>query len=247
VAILGGLAAWMLHKPEPKLEGTLGGERVTDNEFGPYRLDSRFFGNQKNVAREAIDRLESEPLRAVSPMLRLEFHGGPGGIGVSIRAPDGTEFCRVDPRQDKVLARYLDREKERLEAARSRALAESVPEFIDALRRRSEGDSGLEGLAAFRDSVGLTSIVRGFGRQVQAEIGRKTFPCVLEDADGYLYFSLPVGTTDFEIKGRERGAKAARDDPPFPGRYQVAVAKKPVTVHTEAPDPKEKVRKQLRQ
>jgi len=105
----------------------------------------------------------------------------------------------------------------------------------------------VEGLAAFRNSVGLTSLIRGFGRQVQAVIGRQVYPCVHEDAAGYLYFSLPLETKEFEITARERKGKATPDDPAFPGRYQVAVPPQPVTVNKEAHDPKAKIRKLLRE
>jgi hypothetical protein len=247
VAILAGIGAWLLHKPQPKLEGTLTGERLTDKEFGPFRLDNGFLGERRKNAREIFSSLESEPIRAVSPMLLLEFQGNSGGIGVSIRVPDGSEFCRVDPRQDKVLANYLDKEREQFEAARNQELKQSVPEFVRALEQRREGERDVEGLAAFRNSVGLTSLLRGFGRQVQAVIGRQVYPCVHEDAAGYLYFSLPLDTKEFEITARERKGKATPDDPPFPGRYKVVLSPEPVTVSQPAPDPKQKIRKLLRE
>jgi hypothetical protein len=198
-------------------------------------------------AHEAFSSLESEPIRAASAILTLEFQGGPAGIDVVIQAGDGSEFYRVDPRQDRHLAKYLDKEKDRFEAVRNRQLAEAVPEFLKAVEKRAESERDRPDLAEFRNAVGLAAICRGFGLHVQAASGRQAYPCVHEDADGYLYFSLPLGTQEFELTGREVLPKASRDNPPFPGRYIVVVAKEPVTVNKEAPDPKKKIRKLLRE
>jgi hypothetical protein len=247
VGILAAVAVWLLHKPESKLEGTLTGERLTDFEFGPFRLDNEFLGKAVRDAREVFSSLESEPIRTASTMLMLEFQGSPAGIGIVIQAGDGSEFYRVDPRQDRHLAKYLEKEKDRFEAARNDQLTESVPEFLKAVEKRAESERDRPDLAEFRNAVGLAAICRGFGLQVQAAIGRQAYPCVHEDADGYLYFSLPLGTQEFDLTGRENFPKVSRNDAPFPGRYTVVVAKEPVTVNKEAPDPKKTIRKLLRE
>jgi len=54
-------------------------------------------------------------------------------------------------------------------------------------------------------------------------------------------------TQEFELVGRETAPTPSKENPPFSGRYQVSVAKKPVTVNKRVLDPKEKVREQLRQ
>ena len=247
VGILAAVAAFLLHTPEPKLEGTLESERLTDLEFGPFRLDNEFLGKPVREARETFNNLESEPIRAASTILMLEFQGSKAGISIVIQPGDGSEFCRVDPRQDRHLAKYLDKEKDRFEAARNQQLSESVPEFLKAVENRSESQRDRPDLAEFRNAVGLPAICRGFGLQVQAVIDRQAYPCVHEDAEGALYFSLPLGTREFELTGRENPPKASRNDAPFSGRYKILVAKEPVTVNKEIPDPKKKIRKLLRE
>jgi hypothetical protein len=247
VAVLAAIAAVLLHRPAPRLEGTLTGERLTDSEFGPFRIPAEYLGSARRSAREVIGELESRPVRTKSPMLILEFQGSPGGINVLIQAGEGAEFYRVDPRQDRNLAKYLDKEDDRFVAARNRELTAAVPAFIDVLAKRNSDDRDLAGLAEFRNSVGLNSIVRGFGREVQAGIGKKAYPCVHEDAEGGLYFALPVDTPEFEITGRAGSPKSSPDDLPFPGRYNVIVSKEPVTVKQETPDPKQRIRKLLRE
>ena len=102
-------------------------------------------------------------------------------------------------------------------------LSQSVPEFVDALENRSPDGHELSGLAEYRNSVGLASLVRGFGYAIQAQIGKQVFPCVHEDAEGRLYFALPIDTREFELVGRPPLPKASAAGLPFPGRYRVKV------------------------
>jgi hypothetical protein len=46
---------------------------------------------------------------------------------------------------------------------------------------------------------------------------------VHEDAQGRLYFALPIDTLEFELVGRPRSPKAPGTGLPFPGRYRVTV------------------------
>lgn len=242
LALIVGVGVWLTQKPPLKLEGSLAGERLTDFEFGPVPIDKAVLARSRRKARDATEYLELTPIRAGSQFLSLEFRGSPSGIGVSIRTTDGSEFYRVDPTQNQRLAKYLEAQQEEFKAARQTDLTRSVPEFLDAIEKRGEGKRELAGLAEFRDSVGLTSLVGGFGHQVHAVIGKNSYPCVHEDPTGRLFFALPRGTKEFEIVGRTKSARAPKDAPGFPGRYQVHVAKEPVTVNKEAEDPKQKVK-----
>ena len=245
IGLIAGIGAWLMQKPPVKLEGTLTGERLTDLELGPFRVNNEYMGKSKDEAKAVFERLESEPIRATSQLLTLEFKGSAGGIGLSLRTADGAEFYRVDPGPDKLLAKYLDEHKSEFKTAVEDELTRSVPEFLAAVEKRGDQKKEFAGLAEFRDSVGLASLVSGFGYHVQAAIGKQAFPCVLEDKDGRLFFVLPEGTKEFEIVGRERGGKTSKDAPRFPGRFSVQVSKKSATINKEAPDPKEKIRKAL--
>jgi hypothetical protein len=162
-------------------------------------------------------------LRAVSPLLVLEFKGVSGGIGIEIRPTDKSSLYRVDPNRDQRLAKYIEKEKDRFQLALDGDLSQSVPEFIDALENRSRDGHELAGLAEFRNSVGLASLVLGFGYAIQAQIGKQAFPCVHEDAQGRLYFALPIDTREFELVGRPPSPKSSAAGLPFPGRYVVRV------------------------
>ena len=255
IGLIGAIGYWLMQKPPVKLEGNLAGERLTDIELGPFRVNNEYLDKSNRETQAAFERLEEEPIRASSQLLTLEFRGSAAGISLSLRTADGAEFYRVDPGTAKLLATYLAEHRDEFKSGVQNELTRSVPDFLAAVEKRGEQKKELSGLAEFRDSVGLASLVSGFGFYVQAAIGQQAYPCVLEDRDGRLFFVLPVGTEEFEIVGRDRSSrdrsargeagKAARNSPRFPGRYVVQVAKKSATINKEAPDPKEKIRKLL--
>jgi hypothetical protein len=127
-------------------------------------------------------------------------------------------------------------------------LKQAVPKFFEALEKRSEKDREIEGLAEFRDSVGLASLMKstGFGYYVQASVGKKGYPCIQEDSQGRLYFALPVDTQEFELVGRDRAPKSNKNATRFPGRYTIRISETPITLHKEPEDGNEKVRKVLK-
>lgn len=245
IGLIVGFGWWLMRKPPVKLEGTLTGERLTDIELGPFRVDNKYLGKSELEARVVFELLENEPVRASSQFLTLEFRGTPGGISLALRTADGAEFYRVDPGTAKLLANYLDEHKSEFKAAVENELARSVPEFLDAVEKRNDEKKEFPRLAEFRDSVGLAALASGLGYHVQAAIGKQAYPCVLEDRDGRLFFVLPVDTEEFEIVGRSRGDKASKSAPQFPGRFTVQVSKQSATINKEAPDPKEKIHKLL--
>lgn len=245
IALIGGIVYWLMQKPPVKLEGSLSGERLTDTELGPFRVSNQYLGNADTKTRAVLSHLEEVPIRASSQFLTLEFKGTAGGISLFLRTADGADFYRVDPTAAKLLAKYLDENKSEFRSAVEDELTRSVPEFLEAVAKRSEEKKEFPRLAEFRDTVGLASLTTGFGYHVQAAIGKQAYPCVLEDRDGWLFFVLPSGTQEFEIVGRPRGGKTPKDKPQFTGRFTVQVSKKPVSIKREAADPKEKIRKAL--
>ena len=101
------------------------------------------------------------------------------------------------------------------EDMRRNELKEKAAEFCAKLR--DSGDPAE--LAGFRDSVGLNSMRRGLGYVVQAVANGRQCPCVYEDNRGRLYFAVPLGVTELEIRGR----KLADGSQPFSGKYSVTI------------------------
>lgn len=248
LGLLAAVGAVLLRKPPIKLEGRLTGERITDLELGPFRIDNRYLGRPPAEAQRAFESLETSPLRAASPSLTCEFRGVAGGISLSLRVADKAGFVRIDPAKDKRLADFVDRNKSKFQEALESELRQSVPAFVEAVEQRGERSRDIPRLAEFRDSVALASLMRGpgFGFYVQAAVGKEAFPCLAEDNQGRLFFALPSGTKEFELVGRDRGS-AATGGARFSGRYTVHLAEQPITINKEAPDANEKVRKLLKQ
>jgi hypothetical protein len=78
-------------------------------------------------------------------------------------------------------------------------LTKFVADYQKALSKKTAGDS----ISGYRDTLAIPSLVKGFGNQVVAQYGRGVYRCVYEDSEGGLYFLLPTGTSEFQIKGRE--------------------------------------------
>lgn len=251
VACLGVLAAVgsiLVKKPPVRFEGRIAGDKVTDIELGPVRVDNSHLGQPQRDSQAAFENLENSPVRAVSQSLIMEFHGVSGGIEILLRTSDQSDFYRVEPGKDKRLAAFIDDNKQKFRSAVEEELDRSLPEFLTAVQQRTERNRDVKGLAEFRDSVGLASLMRGsgFGYHVQAAIGKQAYPCILEDNQGRLFFALPTGTQEFELVGRDRAPKSSKDAARFTGRYTVRVSDQEVTIKKEAPDGNEKVRKALR-
>jgi hypothetical protein len=248
MGVLAAIGSFLLRRPPEKLEGTIVGERLTDIELAPFRVDNRRLGRTKLEAQPILENLESSPVRAGTPSLILEFKGVAGGIEVSLRTAGRAELFRVDPAKSKRLAEFIDDYKQEFRAAVDATLDESVPRFLKAVEKRTERDREVEGLADLRDTVGLASLMRasGFGYYVQATIGNQAYPCVHEDNQGRLFFALPDDTQEFELVGRDRPRTSGQDAPRFPGRYTVRISEQATTITPDAPDGNEKVRKALK-
>ena len=97
MGLLAAIASVLMKKPPVKFEGQLNGERLTDVELGPVRIDNNRLGRSKLEAQRAFDNLDVAPLRAVTQTLILEFKGATGGIEIWLRTSDQAEFFRSIP------------------------------------------------------------------------------------------------------------------------------------------------------
>lgn len=219
VGALAGVLIWLFAKSAPKLEGTLKGEHLVEGEMPPAGIDKAFIPLAGKKLRELEEFLELEPFRMNSSLMEVEISGSTKGLIVTARPGKDTELFRCDPRANKFLTKHVVDHLEEYEKVRRKDLQDAVPKLIkliEDLRKNRKG--GQTDLIEFRNSVGLASLVGGFGYQVEAVYNGEVYRCVSEDTDGKLYFLLPKSARHFELKGREfkQGAK-------FPGRYKVDV------------------------
>jgi hypothetical protein len=249
LGLLTAIGSILLRKPPDKFEGRITGERLTDSELGPFRIEGKRLGRSKAELEPVIDSLESSPLRAKTASLTVDFKGVDGRLEISMRTTDRAELYRVDPNKDKRIAGFIDDQKRKYRAAVNETLDEAVPKFLRAVEGRTDRDRDVHGLAEFRDSVALAAAMRGtgFGYFVQAAVGKQAYPCVMEDTEGRLFFALPAGTEEFDLVGRERTSASNRSVPRFNGRFTVVISDRVITINKESPDGNEKVRKALGQ
>ncbi|MBS0264554.1 MAG: hypothetical protein JSS02_21650 [Planctomycetes bacterium] len=238
----------LLQKPPEKLEGRLVGERLTDTEFESSRVDSRRFGRTKAEVQTILETLEIAPVRANTPTLNLEFRAANNSMEIAVHTTGRSEFFRVDPAKDKKLAAFIDDHKQDYRAAVDQGLQQAVPKFLAELEPRAEKSREIEGLAEYRDAVGLASLMKGtgFGYFVQASIGKQGYPCIHEDTQGRLYFALPEGTREFELVAHSRAPRSPQHRLHFAGRYTVRISENPITLKKEPEDGNEKVRRALK-
>jgi len=222
ILTFGGL--FFLFKPEPPLTGALKGEQVDVQELGPFVIDRSYCTVPDDQFEAIREFLSTSPLRARSQLLRVEFQGMKKGIGVSIHTGDETEFVRVDPTESERLQKFVAGHLEAYEARRREALEAAVPEFLVAIdRRRNEGQE-IDRMLDYRNRVGLATAVGGFGFVVAARHQGALYPCVHQDRQGVLYFSLPRRAREFELVGQQ--PPSTRDPPAFPGQFVVKVSRK---------------------
>lgn len=234
VGLLIGLAVFLTRKPEPKFEGELTGDPITDVELGSFLIDPDFYGAPVGTLKPTLEHLEGEPLPAESSLLEMQFRANPRGLFVRIAAQADTQFYRVDPRQEKLLAKFCNENRGRFDAFRRSNLSRVVPEFLHELEQRSQGEPDIKRLPEFRNTVGLASLVGGIGYRVQAVFKEEVYPCVLEDTENRWYFILPRDVRTFEIVPRPAPAGSTASVPEFPGHYRVTVSHAPVTIRRES-------------
>lgn len=226
LAIFAGVAFWMFKERPEKLEGNLTAERLPDGSLPPKVVDPALLNVPRRQLLPLLEFLATEPLRLTSSLMGVEFKGDRSKLEVSVRPGTDTELYRVDPHGNKALAAYLVQHATEFDKPRLKELADNVPKFLLALEsfRKAKGGAS-EGLVEYRNSVGVATLVGPAGYQLEAVRHGEIHRCILEDAQGQLYFLLPIGTDQFEIRGRTM----ANGKTPFPGVYKVTVAKKTVT------------------
>ncbi len=123
--------------------------------------------------------------------------------GLELRLYPGPEnnLYRVDLLENKTLRQFYAKHSSELEKLRKEVLLDATNSFLEQMVEKEEllrRNSHL--LIEIRDRMILTAMVRGLGFRLIAETKGKQFPCVWQDKQDRLYFSLPKGTTRFIIR-----------------------------------------------
>jgi len=220
LSLLSAIGVWFFWASTPKLEGTLTAERLTETELPTVLIDPAHLNLPQNKLRDFLETLAKDPLRVKGSLMRLEIRGGKSGVEIIPEVGTETVFYRVNLKQDKFLWKHLTEHRDAFDKPRQAELAIAVPEFVRRIEQRQREAASNDGMSEFRTSVGVNSLVKGIGYQLQAVHRGEGHRCVYEDHDGRAYFLLPRTATSFELSGRP---PATKSDPHFSGRYDVTV------------------------
>lgn len=232
-----GWFVWQQYQTE-RLAGDLNAEYATTLELPTVEIDRGLFRQSPDELKSALEELEKSPVPFNSVLMQVLLGANKRSMTASISAGVQTQFYRVDLQDDPAMASYRKKHSFELEEYRIEELERAATEFVNDYQKVLDKSASKSSLNDYRNSLGLPALVRGVGLQVEAIYGQAPYRCVYEDAEGALYFLLPVGAKGFEIRGRKYNGKVV-----FPGKYQVHVKgeiKAPASKADAAPSSKGK-------
>jgi hypothetical protein len=166
-------------------------------------IEKSRLGGSSDEIEEVLKKLERSPVPLSSSSMQVSLSATAHGLTVTVKPNGESEFYRVDLKGNASVRDFLDRHRDELDRERDRVIDASASEFVDVFRKVLEKKLPPERITGFRDSLALPSMVQGLGQQVVAAYGRGVYRCVYQDPDGAMYFLLPGGVKEFEIRGRE--------------------------------------------
>jgi len=241
VLLLAGAAGGGLYwyQASAVLEGELTAAMVENPQLPLKIVPRSLIEMPPGEAEKILDDLERNPSNLVSSLglATVQFRGGPKGLMVAVSPGTATSLYRVDLSSDAKLRKYRQQHAAEFEQTRQEHLAIAVNRYFRTIKQVSSKRSVASDLGTFRDSVGLAASVEGFGSVVQAVHNRQIYPCVYEDDDA-IYFLLPAGVKQFQLRGKARRGS----EPFFDGQFEVKVAGKTRLkgAEPEEPAPNEK-------
>lgn len=198
LAVVSGFALW----------GEIGGFRpLTAEPLGEFAVPvatvdtSRLDLPQATVA-QVLDELRESPRNLRSKYMWTEFQGSPRGIRVLLAEGEETMFYRVNVAAHPGLRKYAGENAARLDGPRKQEIEKMAAQFIREWESAPSIAEAISDLRAYRDTLGLASLVGPLGYHAVAEYGGLLYRCVYEDPEGNLYFLLPEGVTEFTLRGR---------------------------------------------
>ncbi len=220
IAILLGIGGVYWWTQRPTMTGELPGERLPADTMLSIAVPAILVDVPQEAYDAAVAGLIETPQAILTDLMSVEIVGGPEGLQVRLQAGPETELVRVDVRQNPLLARVAQDQAEELNADRLNEFRDAAREFVEAWRESRSAGMLFGNTAAYRDKLGINALLRGVGYHSTAIVDRKAYPCVHEDDEGRLYFSLPRGTMTFVITERQREGQGSV----FPSEYRFTVS-----------------------
>ncbi|MEO1999151.1 MAG: hypothetical protein ABGZ17_28225 [Planctomycetaceae bacterium] len=221
-ALLILVVLYWFREPTKSLEGELTAVMLNADPLEPRIVPKSTVAVSAEILDFVLADLEREPQLLKSPgSMNVEIAGTPQGLAIQVFEVPKKQFFAVDLSTDEVLRGYIAEHAKALEESRSDVLrAAAVRFFKDWYQTRQRDPRAIvKDLLNYRNEIGLSTLVGGFGFHVEAEIGGNRYRCVYEDDERRLYFLLPSDTRKFTLLGR----KVAGSRVEFPGSYRVRV------------------------
>jgi hypothetical protein len=227
-----GLAGmgWWWQQRQHQFEGALPGDVAGQASVSGVIAESSAKLPKADWA--AIRRaLEHSPAELRSPMMRIRLQAAPRGIKLTLTPGEFFELVSVDVRSLPGLAEFANSAAERFDGPRRQALAAGLAGMAKAISAAVVAGRSAD-LSEFGVPVGVNGLVGGLGYHLQAVVDRKGYICVFEDRQQRLYFLVPAGVEQFELRER-----TIADQPsPFPTRVRMTVSVERRTVTPESTD-----------
>jgi len=203
ILISAGVVYWWAHRDT--MSGELAGELLDRDHTLAAVVPTAQIDVPDAELRATLDSIRETPVTITSELMYVELRGDPRGIRVLLEPGPEASLVRADLRPNRLLAKYYADHAGDLDTARRETLQAGAKQFVEDWQNTSASGMLLGNTVAYRDSLGLNSLLKGLGFHVGAVVGGTMYPCVHEDDEGRLYFIVPRETSRFEITPRPTG------------------------------------------
>ncbi|RLS54205.1 MAG: hypothetical protein DWH91_12300 [Planctomycetota bacterium] len=221
VAVLAGGFIYQKIRNQPVYQGQLIGERVTPGQEVAVIVRWDTIGTDPQTQQAVIEYFGRRPAVMINSLMEMRIGALPGGLEIRFSPGQSADLVRVNPHQILDIKKLNLQEAAGWDQLRKTELNAFAAELCRAAAQAQLSDVAVEGLPRYGRPLGINAMVRGLGYHVEAVHDRIRYPCVMEDKEGWLFFLVPDGARQFEI--RERGDDAHRSVLPLDFSIQITV------------------------
>ncbi|MCA8984042.1 MAG: hypothetical protein KDA76_09800 [Planctomycetaceae bacterium] len=203
ILIAVGLGITVYFLLQPSLQGELMAQLLPPESLQPKLIPVRDLEDAQQFQHYLRDH-EGRRIHMNSQYLQSSLEGTDKGLVLRI-APTGVcDVYRVNVLSNQALREYHAEHYGNIEETRLREFRQALREFFQQI---GEAEDVLLGnpanLLQYRDRLILPGVVDALGYRLAAFSQGTQYPCVWQDKDDQLYFALPRGTKQFEVRERE--------------------------------------------
>lgn len=198
IGIGGAIAAY--HFSQPKLQRTFTAQLMPADSIKRTLLTRKTI-NQPELFEQFWLAHPGKKVDINSRILETSVLAQKRGLEFQLFPGPDNDLYRVDVLKNKPLDEFYRKNRGSIEALRKEVLLNATGDFLTQMIEKEEGlkqNSIL--LIEIRDRMILTAMVKGLGFRLSAVVHGKQYPCVWQDSEDRLYFSLPQGTVNFTIR-----------------------------------------------